>query len=851
MDHQFSRRLVALAFAALLFVKSVSHGQVSEMQVLRSGLAIQVPRGYTETIIAPNPIEERLALGTWKAPRQNETVMFADGTKREWQSITADTNGWFSGEPLRNSYVYLPVEMKQKTVMILEALGNDMVYINGSPRSGNPYANKETYEDWETRFDYSQLPILLEAGKNDLLFRCSRGRLKVKLFASKSLVMFNINDVTLPDFIVGDKVDTWGAVVVINATSAPLKDLMIRAAIEKSEGAAVEVPVIQPLSVRKIGFRLSAAAPSEKGTANITLSLFRKSRPSEVLSTATITARIVNRNENHKETFISQIDGSVQHYGINPASDAGQGKPMALFLSVHGAGVEAVNQSGSYYPKTWGYIVAPTNRRPYGFNWEDWGRQDAMEVLSIVKQRYNIDESRVYLTGHSMGGHGAWHLGAIFPDQFAAIGPSAGWISFWSYRFRGIDSLDVTPIRRMIRRATTPSETFAHVENYRQLGVYVLHGSDDDNVRVDQARMMVERLEQSHHRDFIYHEEKGAGHWWDNSDEPGAACVDWPPMFDFFARHARPEKDRIRTVNFLTANPGISAKNNWVTIDAQIKQLEMSSVEIRFDPGARRFAGTTKNVARLAFDLDIVKSPGTITVELDSQKLGDIPRSLEQKQLWLELKDGKWVLASEPPANVKGSHRYGTFKEAFRNRMLFVYGTKGTAEENRWAFDKARYDAEKFWYQGNGSIELIADVDFDPLADPDRSVILYGNQKTNAAWKALLSDSPVQVGVGFVQIGQRKFTGRNLSCLLVRPRAGSRTASVAAVSGTDIVGMRISNRLPYLNPGIGLPDCTVLTPAVLSRGEEGVIMTGFFGLDWSIENGEFLWGAEWKAEAGR
>ncbi len=845
MIHRYSRRLFALAAAALLFAGSVSHSQSPEVRVLTNGLLLELPGGFRDTIIAPNPIEERLVLGTWKAPKPSEAVTFSDDRKAAWQPVAADSNGWFSGEPFGSAYVYFPLRMKQRTVMILEALGHEMVYVNGAPRSGNPYANKETYEDWDTRFDYSQLPILLEAGSNDLLFRCARGVLKVKLYAPDLPVMINTHDLTLPDLIIGEKTDTWGAAVIINATPETLKDLVISARVEQNEGTEVDVPVIQPLSVRKIAFRLSGDVPDEKGTANIALSISRKSRPAEMLSTATITARIVNRGDNHKETFISQVDGSVQHYGINPASEGDRQAPKALFLSVHGAGVEAVNQSGSYFPKTWGHIVAPANRRPYGFNWEDWGRQDAMEVLNIVKQRYNIDESRVYLTGHSMGGHGAWHLGSLFPDQFAAIGPSAGWISFWSYRFRGIDSLDVTPLRRMIRRSTTPSETFAHVDNYKQFGVYVLHGSDDDNVRVDQARMMVERLEQSHH-DFVYHEEKGAGHWWDNSDEPGAACVDWPPMFDFFARHARPAKEQIRTVNFLTANPGISAKNYWVTIDAQIEQLKISSVDIRFDPGLRHFAGVTKNVARLAFDLDIIKLPGTITVELDSQKLAEIPRSSEQRQLWYELKDGKWMLASEPSSNVKGSHRYGTFKEAFRNRMMFVYGTKGTAEENRWALDKARYDSEKFWYQGNGSIDVIADVDFDPLVDPDRSVILYGNQKTNAAWKALLSASPVQVGEGFVQIGQRKLTGRNLSCLFVRPRAGSRTASVAAVSGTGIVGMRTSNRLPYLNPSIGLPDCTVLSPEVLSRGEDGVMVTGFFGLDWSVEKGEFVWGADAK-----
>jgi S-formylglutathione hydrolase FrmB len=30
------------------------------------------------------------------------------------------------------------------------------------------------------------------------------------------------------------------------------------------------------------------------------------------------------------------------------------------------------------------------------------------------------------LTGHSMGGHGTWHLGVHDAGRFAVIGPSAG-----------------------------------------------------------------------------------------------------------------------------------------------------------------------------------------------------------------------------------------------------------------------------------------------------------------------------------------------------------------------------------------------------------------------------------------
>lgn len=159
-----------------------------------------------------------------------------------------------------------------------------------------------------------------------------------------------------------------------------------------------------------------------------------------------------------------------------------------MFLSVHGASVEAINQAGSYSNKEWGNIVCPTNRRPYGFNWEDIGRIDAMEVLNIAKQKFNVDENRVYLTGHSMGGHGTWYLGANYPDQFAAIGPSAGWISLWSYRYRENQN-KLNDIQKLYTKAAKQSDTYTLASNYSQLGVYVIHGDADSVVSPFQAKV--------------------------------------------------------------------------------------------------------------------------------------------------------------------------------------------------------------------------------------------------------------------------------------------------------------------------------------------------------------------------
>ncbi len=140
----------------------------------------------------------------------------------------------------------------------------------------------------------------------------------------------------------------------------------------------------------------------------------------------------VDPGDKYSQTFISNIDGSLQYYAVTPQTPAAQ-TPSALFLSVHGAGVEAIGQARAYKQKDWGTLVAATNRRPRGFNWEDWGRLDALEVLSIAKEKFKPDPQRIYLTGHSMGGHGTWFLGATYPDMWAAIAPCAGYPTLKGY----------------------------------------------------------------------------------------------------------------------------------------------------------------------------------------------------------------------------------------------------------------------------------------------------------------------------------------------------------------------------------------------------------------------------------
>lgn len=61
--------------------------------------------------------------------------------------------------------------------------------------------------------------------------------------------------------------------------------------------------------------------------------------------------------------------------------------------------------------------------------------QDVLNVIDLVTEEYNVDTSRVYLHGQNPSGSGALHLGAKYPDRFAALVISSGPIVFDAYPF--------------------------------------------------------------------------------------------------------------------------------------------------------------------------------------------------------------------------------------------------------------------------------------------------------------------------------------------------------------------------------------------------------------------------------
>jgi len=790
-----------MKFATLFCLALAAPAALGADIVITEGLGTRVPPSR-RSIVHIDPVEATIVKGTWSRPTEGQGG---------WTKIVANKDKVFEGGPTGGGYIYCSVKSDADKTMLLEASGHSMVYVNGAPRAGDPYS-----------YGYVSLPVHLRRGDNDFLFLCGRGRLAAKLIDPPAPISLDTRDATIPDIVEGERGTFLGAVVVRNATDQPIKNLQIAA-----NGATVGLPTVPDMTIRKVAFKFK---PTADGKLTLTLR-----QNGKTLDTATLTIRTRPKGKPYKRTFVSDVDGSVQYYAVNPSSNPGPNE--ALFLSLHGAGVEAIGQAEAYSPKNWGYIVAATNRRPYGFDWEEVGRLDALEVLALGKKEFKTDPTKTYLTGHSMGGHGTWQVGAHFPNLFAAIAPSAGWISFTTYA-GGVTYSNPTPVEQMLLRAASPSDTLGLKYNYASEGVFILHGDADDNVPVEQARTMRKELEAFHH-DFNWYEQKGANHWWDASDEPGADAVDYAGIFETFAHHRLPNDAEVRYVDFSTASPGISSTLHWATIEQQAHSFQVSRIQLRSDPVSRRFVGTTDNVARLTLDPIALQGTGNIALDIDGEKL-TVPG---QGKIHLGKVAGKWALVGELDPNQKSPDRSGGFKDVYRHRVMFVYGTHGSDAENQWAKARATYDAESFWYRGNGSIDVVSDDAFNPKKDIDRNVVLYGNSLSNSAWRALLAESPIEVNKS-VRVGMTDFMGEDLATLFIRPRLGSKTASVAVIGGTGVVGMRLTDRVPYFSSGAAIPDVIVFGPEMLEKGTSGIRAAGFFGPDWEWATGDFVYDRE-------
>jgi poly(3-hydroxybutyrate) depolymerase len=189
-------------------------------------------------------------------------------------------------------------------------------------------------------------------------------------------------------------------------------------------------------------------------------------------------------------------------HGLGGTEDSffeGYDKQLPPLAERHGYIVAAplgYRVDGSY---GWGVGNAPAD--PTVRRTQELSEQDVMQVLQRVRQQYKIDENRIYLMGHSMGGIGTWKIAAKYPDIWAAIGPISG------------------------------SGAPATIERFRHIPEVVVHGDNDATVNVSGSRNMVEKMKELG-VEVKYIEVPGGSHG-------GVAGPNIGAILDFFDAHKK------------------------------------------------------------------------------------------------------------------------------------------------------------------------------------------------------------------------------------------------------------------------------------------------------------------------
>lgn len=178
-------------------------------------------------------------------------------------------------------------------------------------------------------------------------------------------------------------------------------------------------------------------------------------------------------------TFVSRITRTLRlpyllylPRGYDP--DKASRWPLILFL--HGAGergndlqllrkhgIPRVVEEQQDLP-----FIALTPQCPADTWWSD--HLEALDqLIGEIMSTHPVDPARVYLTGLSMGGYGAWHLAMTYPRRFAALVPICGGGACLSPFAERLGALQDVP-------------------------TWVFHGAQDPVVPLRESEVMVEML---------------------------------------------------------------------------------------------------------------------------------------------------------------------------------------------------------------------------------------------------------------------------------------------------------------------------------------------------------------------
>jgi len=211
------------------------------------------------------------------------------------------------------------------------------------------------------------------------------------------------------------------------------------------------------------------------------------------------------------------VGGVEYHYRVYVPKDRIPGEKLPVMLYLHGSnrrGTDNQAQLADLYenikgsPENWRFIVVFPQCRDNKF-WAGPMADQAVAALDQTVTEFGADPDKLYIAGYSMGGFGVWQTAITYPDKFAALVSVAG----------GVEAIgtpsdeDRALLSPQAKAATSARDVNqAYAEALNKLPVWVVHGSNDESVPVDQSRKLVAALKAAGDTDVNYIELQGVGH---------------------------------------------------------------------------------------------------------------------------------------------------------------------------------------------------------------------------------------------------------------------------------------------------------------------------------------------------
>ena len=526
--------------------------------------------------------------------------------------------------------------------------------------------------------------------------------------------------------------------------------------------------------------------------------------------------------------FRSKIDDSVQPYGLEVPEKLKLNRPVPLYVWLHGRGDkntdlhfigQRMSRPGNFKIDD-GIVLHPFGRQCIGY--KSAGETDVMEAIEAVRKEYRIDKQRIALMGFSMGGAGAWHLGARYADKWAVVHAGAGFAETARYNRLAKENFPPWYEQRLWGLHDVPG----YARNLFNFPVIAYSGEVDKQKQA--ADVMAEAFA-AHDRELNHVIGPKMGHKYDDASKKKVLAF-IRKAFEY-GREANPQEVHIQTQT-LRHN-----RVQWIYLTGLIEHWKDSRVDASYESEAGAVEATTKNVSSLLLmhpNPSCCGARGGFFLEIDDTYI-QVPPNLFSVPL-LRKPDGKWSIGSPPDVLRKRHGLQGPIDDAFLSRFLVVAPEKPSGSEliDRWvAFELDHL--QKRWrelFRGELPIKKAYEVTEADIAG--RHLVLWGTPTNNHLIAKVAGKMPVTWKGDTIAAGKRSFSADHHLPVLIYPNPLSTTKYVVINSGPTF--REAHDRTNSLqNPK--LPDWAILDLNQPPNGESAgkVVAADFFDESWKLK----------------